>query len=84
MPAAPVAPPGTAPPPPLPPPLRGPAGGAAPRPPRLAAAGSGTEIYYPSPLPLQPALAELGYRAGACPAAEAACAELVALPPYPP
>ena len=49
----------------------------------LAAAGIGTEIYYPSPLHLAPALESVPYRAGSCPRAERACAEVLALPIHP-
>ncbi|OLR91301.1 DegT/DnrJ/EryC1/StrS family aminotransferase [Actinokineospora bangkokensis] len=49
----------------------------------LAAHGVETEVYYPRPLPLQPAFAHLGHRRGEFPRAEKACACAVALPLYP-
>jgi dTDP-4-amino-4,6-dideoxygalactose transaminase len=49
----------------------------------LASCGVGTQVHYPTPLHLQPAFANLGYRAGSFPASERACAEVLSLPMYP-
>jgi dTDP-4-amino-4,6-dideoxygalactose transaminase len=49
----------------------------------LEMAGIATAVHYPIPLHLQPAFADLGYRPGDCPEAEAAAHEVLALPLYP-
>jgi len=49
----------------------------------LAASNIGSEVYYPVPLHLQPALRDLGYKAGDFPESERAAAEVLALPLYP-
>ena len=49
----------------------------------LKGRGIPTEIYYPSPLHLQPAFEYLGCRPGQFPEAESACQEAVSIPIYP-
>lgn len=49
----------------------------------LRAAGIPTELYYPSPLHLQPAFSYLGNTAGDYPESERACREVLSLPIFP-
>ncbi len=49
----------------------------------LTSRGIPTEVYYPSPLHLQPAFANPGYGPGDYPESERACREVLSLPIYP-
>jgi len=49
----------------------------------LQANGVGTALHYPKPLHLQKCFAELGYKAGDFPVAEAAARECLSIPMYP-
>ena len=45
--------------------------------------GIGTAVHYPTPIHLQPVAADLGYKHGAFPVAEAQAERILSLPIYP-
>ena len=49
----------------------------------LTDSNMGSAVYYPEPLHVQPCFSELGYSLGDLPHAEAACADVLALPCFP-
>lgn len=49
----------------------------------LRKSGIGTAVFYPQPIPLQTAYADLGGKTGDCPASEQAAREILSLPLYP-
>ncbi|MCS6880711.1 MAG: DegT/DnrJ/EryC1/StrS family aminotransferase [Chloroflexaceae bacterium] len=50
---------------------------------QLAEAGVATAIHYPTPIHLQPAFADLGYRKGDFPVSERLAQQILSLPMYP-
>ncbi|MEK7390455.1 MAG: DegT/DnrJ/EryC1/StrS family aminotransferase [Elusimicrobiota bacterium] len=48
----------------------------------LRGQGVGTGVYYPTPVHMQPAYADLGYKSGAFPVSERAAREVLSLPMY--
>ncbi|MFV0458017.1 MAG: DegT/DnrJ/EryC1/StrS family aminotransferase [Actinomycetales bacterium] len=49
----------------------------------MTSSGIGVAIHYPTPVPLSPAYAHLGYRSGQFPVSEAAAGRILSLPMFP-
>jgi dTDP-4-amino-4,6-dideoxygalactose transaminase len=50
---------------------------------KLDAAGAQHGIHYPIPIHMQPAMADLGYKAGAFPVSERVAPRILSLPMFP-